>query len=182
MATKNQVDSPLSGTTGTGNFVGSTSPTLVTPALGTPASGVLSNCTFATGSWTPAITGSSAGPNAIGYAFQQGEYTVVGNLVFYQGRVIVNSLTIGAAAGQLQITGLPFTSVSTTANTNPAAIITKFLTIDVGTLFLSGFVANNSNLINVIATVNPAGDSATYQVTNITSTTDINVSGFYFKS
>ena len=34
--------------TGTGNVVLSTSPTLVTPALGTPASGNLANCTFPT--------------------------------------------------------------------------------------------------------------------------------------
>ena len=33
------------GTSGTGNIVLATSPTLVTPALGTPASGVLTNCT-----------------------------------------------------------------------------------------------------------------------------------------
>lgn len=32
--------------TGTGNFVRATSPTLVTPALGTPSSGTLTNCTF----------------------------------------------------------------------------------------------------------------------------------------
>lgn len=45
MATINAVGNGLSGATGTGNFVGSTSPTLVTPDLGTPASGVLTNCT-----------------------------------------------------------------------------------------------------------------------------------------
>ena len=35
MATNNSVNSPLSGTTGTGNFVGSTNPTLITPRIGT---------------------------------------------------------------------------------------------------------------------------------------------------
>lgn len=35
MATRNQIDLALSGSTGTGTFVGSTSPTLVTPVLGT---------------------------------------------------------------------------------------------------------------------------------------------------
>lgn len=34
MATNNSVNTPLSGTTGTGNFVGSTSPTLTTPKIG----------------------------------------------------------------------------------------------------------------------------------------------------
>lgn len=45
MTTNNSVNTPLSGTTGTGHFVGDNSPTLITPALGTPASGTLTNCT-----------------------------------------------------------------------------------------------------------------------------------------
>lgn len=45
MATQNAVDTSLAGQTGTGNFVGATSPTLITPLLGTPASGTLTNCT-----------------------------------------------------------------------------------------------------------------------------------------
>ena len=45
MATRNTVDTSLAGQTGTGSFAGSTSPTFVTPALGTPASGTLTNCT-----------------------------------------------------------------------------------------------------------------------------------------
>jgi hypothetical protein len=45
-------------TTGTGNIVFSTSPTLVTPALGTPSSGTLTNCTFPT--LNQNTTGSSA--------------------------------------------------------------------------------------------------------------------------
>lgn len=45
MATNNAVNTSLSGQTGSGNFVGATSPILVTPAIGTPASGTLTNCT-----------------------------------------------------------------------------------------------------------------------------------------
>jgi hypothetical protein len=45
MTTINSVGVTLSGQSGTGNFAGTTSPTFVTPALGTPASGVLTNCT-----------------------------------------------------------------------------------------------------------------------------------------
>lgn len=49
MTTINQIGSGLSGSTGTGTFVGSSSPsisspTLTTPTLGTPASGTLTNC------------------------------------------------------------------------------------------------------------------------------------------
>lgn len=48
--------------TGTGNVVLSTSPTLVTPALGTPTSGNLANCTFPT--LNQNTTGTAAGLSA----------------------------------------------------------------------------------------------------------------------
>lgn len=41
----NSIDVPFFGFTGTGAFVGNTSPTLISPALGTPSGGVLTNCT-----------------------------------------------------------------------------------------------------------------------------------------
>ncbi len=56
MTTNNAVDSSLSGTTGTGNFVGSNSPTLVTPALGTPSAINLSNATSLVASALPSGT------------------------------------------------------------------------------------------------------------------------------
>src|SRR5882757_7919565 len=45
MATNNAVNNGLSGQTGTGLFVGQTSPTLITPALGTPTAIILTNAT-----------------------------------------------------------------------------------------------------------------------------------------
>lgn len=44
MTTNNSLNLPLSGSTGTGNFVGATSPTLITPNLGTPSAGILTSC------------------------------------------------------------------------------------------------------------------------------------------
>jgi hypothetical protein len=45
VATNNIINTPLSGSTGTGTFVGANTPTLVSPILGTPTSGTLSACT-----------------------------------------------------------------------------------------------------------------------------------------
>ena len=45
MTTNNVLDVGLKGSTGSGSFAGSTSPTFVTPVLGTPTSGTLTNCT-----------------------------------------------------------------------------------------------------------------------------------------
>lgn len=45
MATINSVGVGLSGSSGTGSFAGTTSPSFTTPVLGTPTSGTLTNCT-----------------------------------------------------------------------------------------------------------------------------------------
>jgi hypothetical protein len=45
MTTNNSVNVGLSGSSGTGSFAGTTSPTFVTPVLGTPTSGTLTTCT-----------------------------------------------------------------------------------------------------------------------------------------
>lgn len=63
MATNNLINTPLSGTTGTGQHVGDTSPTLITPALGTPSSGNLVNCTGYLGDWVK-ITSTTASSSA----------------------------------------------------------------------------------------------------------------------
>jgi hypothetical protein len=47
-------------TTGTGNLVRATSPTLVTPVLGTPSSGTLTNCTFPVAIQNTGITCATA--------------------------------------------------------------------------------------------------------------------------
>lgn len=65
MATNTSVNSPLSGTTGTGNFVGATSPTVTTPTInGSALKQTLSNTTF---------TGATALSN--GYYTQNATYT-----------------------------------------------------------------------------------------------------------
>lgn len=71
--------------TGSGNVVLSTSPTLVTPALGTPASGVLTNC-------TGTASGLTAG-NATNLS--TGSFSVVesgGKLVFKYGTTAIASM------------------------------------------------------------------------------------------
>lgn len=72
--------SAVTDETGTGSLVFATSPTLVTPLLGTPTSGVLTNC-------TGTASGLTAGGNAllagnIAQAFSASNYTTAQGLTF----------------------------------------------------------------------------------------------------
>ena len=69
---------------------------------GTGASNYLDD--YEEGTWTPAVTGSTTPPNSI--TTGEGVYTKVGNQVMLAG--VVNNINITNAAGNCQITGMPF--------------------------------------------------------------------------
>lgn len=86
MATNNSVNNGLSGVTGSGTFVGSTSPTLVTPLLGTPTSGTLTNCTgLVPSTGLSSVTGTGAA-------------VLAGSPVLTAGMTIGAGITFPAAA------------------------------------------------------------------------------------
>jgi len=128
-------------TTGTGNGVRATSPTLVSPLLGTPTSGVLTNCTglpVSTG-----ISGLAAGIAAfLAVASSANLLTAVtdetgtGALVFANSPVFVTP-NIGAAtgtslalsAGMTATTGAFSGATSTTTITATTSVVTPFIQV-----------------------------------------------------
>ena len=153
-----------------------------TLAFAINSSGQITTANFPSGTWNPVITGSSANPTSITYAYQVGEYQQIGNIVFYTLRIIISALTIGAASGQLQISSPPITSVGTTANTPGATAVIQGLAIDVGTSYIAGRITNGTELINLMEMSSTGGNNVTMSITNLTSSSDISISGFYFSA
>jgi len=93
-----------STTTGTGSVVRTTSPTLVTPALGTPASGDLTNCSIETGTWTPSFTSWTF---TGGSPTTTARYAKIGKMVYWS-LDITPVTNMSSTAGTSYITGLPY--------------------------------------------------------------------------
>ncbi len=88
MANINNVNNTLAGLTGTGLFVGSTSPTITTPTftapvLGTPASGNLVNCTNYPATALTGITAVANGGTGTSTAFTVGSVVFAGSAGVY---------------------------------------------------------------------------------------------------
>jgi hypothetical protein len=174
MTTNNSVNTSLAGQTGTGNFVGATSPTLVTPTIGAATAtsvnfGGTSLANYVVGTWTPTFVGSSGG-SAV-YSAQTGGYTRIGDTVFFNIYIVLTSSTL---SGNITISGLP-------------------LTVGAGVYFAGSIFANGlgatatPNLMALVSAsttvislyIYTAGAATALTATNLGSTPTLVISGHY---
>ena len=76
------------------------------------------------GTWTPTLIASTTDFTSVSYfsGAVEGRYTKVGNLVTVQGSMRTVAITVGSAAGDLCIGGLPFTAASVPFSESVAGI------------------------------------------------------------
>lgn len=158
MATRNQVDVGLSGASGTGSFAGTTSPTFVTPALGIPASGVLTNCTG-----LPVGTGLATATNsAVLVSGSTG--TPVWSGTMTNGQVIIGNTSNTPAAATLTAgSGIAITNGSgsiTIASTTSGMTWTTVSGTTQSAAVNNGYITNNAGAVTVtLPTTFAIGDS-----------------------
>jgi len=107
---------------------------------GTGAANLLDD--YEAGTFTPTATGATTAGTAT-YTTQFGEYTKIGDRVFYHLRVAWTGHT---GTGDLLISGLPFTSNSTASNHNQASVMAIGLTFSNA---LAAYILNNTTSITI---------------------------------
>ena len=115
------------------------------------------------GTWTPVIVSSGGGSGT--YNFQVGTYTKIGNRVLANCSVQLTSAA-GYSAGNITISGLPFTSSSVTQNRSPVNIIGNALTTGNS---LTGEV--NTSSTEIIPYFFASGSLSLITVANLTNNT-----------
>ncbi|HEY3527460.1 MAG TPA: hypothetical protein VGK47_14790 [Nitrososphaeraceae archaeon] len=113
--------------------------------------------TYAIGTWTPTITGSTGNPTPT-YVTQEGNYVKIGRMVFIQFRIEVSALTGGT--GNIQVSGLPFT----VANFTGSQPFAGFTTIS-GNRSISIFQANTNTTLATVQIDGGIGNLALPQTT-----------------
>lgn len=110
--------SAASMTLSTGNLVIGTSGQGIdfsaTPGTGT--SELFSD--YEEGTWTPVLTCDTVGDLSVSYTSQLGFYTKIGRLVTVNFFITAPTFTHTTAAGNVRVSGLPFTALSTTGAFN----------------------------------------------------------------
>ena len=100
---------------------------------------------YSFGTWSPTLQGSTLGGTPT-YTKQIGTWEKVGRMVTARFTVAVSALS--GLAGNMQISGLPFTSVNTADDNGGCTIhLMSGVTLDAGYVTLAGIVAPNTSLV-----------------------------------
>ncbi len=132
---------------------------------------------FEGGTFIPTLAGSVT-PGTFTYTIQQGYWTRVGDIVFYNGIVTASAISV-APTGSVNIAGLPFVSSVAANNFNSVALgFINAFTIVATTVQVTAFVNPNSSRIEVFESLGLAPTVATpMPVASFTANSSLMFSG-----
>lgn len=136
---------------------------------------------YDTNTFVPALTWNVAGDQSFVYSVQVGNYTKIGNIVYFNIRIATSTSTHTTSTGGLSITGLPFTSVNVSNNLHSLSISTmQTFTLPANYSMYAARIPNNSTLISLIR-LGSTVTGALLDATDHTSGTQIiiGLSGWY---
>jgi len=133
--------------------------------------------TFVQGTWTPGIS-FGGGTTGITYTTQSGEYTRIGNVVFYSFFVLLSSK--GSSTGVSAVTGLPVTVGGGFAGATPLQSDT--ITLDAADSYLTLRITSGGTIGGVFEEGSGLVAPVNITDTSYTNTSSLRGSGLYFTS
>lgn len=144
------------------------------PATQNPSSDVNTLDDYSEGTWTPTVAGTTtAGSNS--YSIRVGNYTKIGNRVFFAALVILSAKD-PAMAGNVVINGLPFTA-SSSANIIPVNLAVSNVTLAAGAA-AAGLVFPSSTRVSVFS-VAGGSPSSSLGVAAVGNSSEFYLNGSY---
>ena len=113
-------------------------------------SGSNSLTSYSSGTFTPTLTGVSSNPS-VTYTTQVGFYQKLGNFVFTNGKIVIN--TISGGTGNTSISSMPFTSIND-SNESAGTVIFQTLTWDSATIYYDHLITGNDTRLQFQETKN----------------------------
>lgn len=152
---------------------------LITESWGDAVADAINLIEGQVGSWTPELTFATPGTLSVTYSEQTGIYRRFGKTLFYVFRISTASFTRGTAAGNLLVTGLPFTVavpiipglVSAQGWTKASYTAISCAPGNGGTSMTFPAMGSGQNLANLQATDLPSGGSVVLRGSGLYITT-----------
>jgi hypothetical protein len=152
MAVINAVGNALTGSTGSGAFVGANTPTLITPIIGVASGTSLSFGSSALSFYevssaiVPTVTFATPGDLNVSYSSRSLSYIRIGDFVFFSYAMNFTP-TYTTASGEIRFEGLPFTIGRTTAG--QLAAKTAGMAFPAGTTMVVALMGNGVTYVNL---------------------------------
>ena len=124
------------------------------------------------GTWTPTYVPTTGAFTSVTYDAQRsGRYTKIGNVVYLQGTLRTDAITVGTAAGAVKVGGLPFTSISSAPN---ASVSVGYSAAFGGDEPNGGITISNTLTIGLYYKATSNGDSVELDVTDLATGANTN--------
>lgn len=129
-----------------------------------------------TGTWTPAITGTTSNPT-VTYTTQVGKYTKINNICFYSFFIRIN--TYSGGSGNVNVS-LPFTAASTNSADSTVATLYASGVDFSGTVISILFQVSNGTSVGSFLSLQDNGARQFLDVGGLAAGDDLQVSGFFW--
>lgn len=130
------------------------------------------------GTWVAALTASVTNPDSVTYTNADGKYTRIGNVVFYSGRIQIDTFTLGSGAGLARFS-LPFVVTTTNLGEGRGVVAPSGPDLIAGTVALAFRPVLNSAYGNILQ-IRDNAVLVSMDIGALAAGNLIRYSGFYF--